>query len=569
MRQIYLIAKAAIFTFSLLFFSVQNSSGQMAINYGTPLVTGLANAVDLVSAGDTRMFIAQQNGLIRIYDGTTTLTTFMDLSGQGLFPNPLGSEQGLLSIAFHPQFSTNRYFFIWYTASDGAVTLARYRANVGLATGDPSSGVVLFSVAKPGTPYFTNHNGGKLNFGADGMLYIGLGDGGDGGDPFNNAQNPASLLGKMLRLDVSNFSIGAPYYTIPADNPFLVAGDGIRDEIFALGLRNPWRWSFDRANGSMWIADVGQGNYEEVNYRTAATSSGINYGWRCREGKHNYNTAGCGSLVLTEPIFEYDHTLGQSITGGYVYRGPDAGNAALVGTYICTDYISGRVWLVQPDGSFILQTVNTVSNISGFGESSNGTLYAIRRAGNGGLYKINLLNTTPVSILNFSGAHSNTYNTLTWSSTGEINTSKFVVEYSSNGSDFTTAGEVNATGSNGGNNYTFRHDIVMSNTGYYRLKIVENSGEFNYSSTLRLMVQSDAAIRITPTYITNRSINVSWNVPVTKLQLLSSDGKIVFEKALQNASGNMVMTLPQVPSGIYILQVLGTGNVKRERVFIQ
>ncbi|MCP9751384.1 PQQ-dependent sugar dehydrogenase [Ferruginibacter sp. HRS2-29] len=569
MRQIYLLIKAAVFTFSLLIISTQHSSGQMAISYGTPLVTGLVNAVDVVNAGDTRLFIAQQNGLIRIYDGTTTLTTFMDLSGQGLFPNPLGSEQGLLSIAFHPQFATNRYFFIWYTAWDGAVTLARYRANAGLATGDPASGVILFSVAKPGTPYFTNHNGGKLNFGADGMLYIGLGDGGNGGDPFNNAQNVTSLLGKMLRLDVSDFAIGAPYYTIPADNPFLAAGDGIRDEIFALGLRNPWRWSFDRANGSMWIADVGQGNYEEVNYRTASGSSGINYGWRCREGKHDYNTSGCGSLTLTEPIFEYDHTLGQSITGGYVYRGPDAGNAALLGTYICTDFVSGRIWLLQPDGSFILQTVNTVSNISGFGESSNGTLYAIRRAANGGLYKINLLNTTPVSITNLSGTHAAAYNTLTWSAGSEVNTAKYMVEYSVNGNDFTTAGEVTAMGNSGSGDYTFRHDIVMNNTGYYRLKIIDNSGAFKYSSVLRLTAQNDDAIRVTPTYITNRSVNVSWNLPVTKVQLLSSDGKIVFEKGLQSASGTMVLSLPQLPSGIYILQVIGNEKVKRERVFIQ
>ena len=232
---------------------------------------------------------------------------------------------------------------MWYTDVNGAVTLARYRRDVtNPDIADPASGQVLLRYSKPGSPYFTNHNGGKLNFGPDGMLYVGTGDGGNGGDPYNNAQNGNSLMGKMLRLNVNSFATSAPFYDIPADNPFLAPGDGILDEIYAIGLRNPWRWSFDRSTGDMWIADVGQGAWEEVNWLAAGSTSGVNYGWRCYEANHVYGS-GCSPAVTDTiaPIFEYSHnnaTGGYSITGGYVYRG--ASYPELQGYYITADYLS-------------------------------------------------------------------------------------------------------------------------------------------------------------------------------------------------------------------------------------
>lgn len=564
MQHIYKAICTVLISTTFFLFSTSPSRAQLAISYGTPLVTGLNNAVDIANAGDTRLFIAQQNGLIRAWNGTT-LTTFMDLGGQGLFPNPLGSEQGLLSIAFHPGFATNRYLFVWYTASDGAVTLARYRANVALTSADPTAGVVLLRIEKPGDPYFTNHNGGKLNFGPDGKLYIGTGDGGDGGDPFNNAQNGNSLLGKMLRLDVDGFATAQPFYDIPADNPFLVTGDGIRDEIFALGLRNPWRWSFDRANGSMWIADVGQGVYEEVNYQTAATASGRNYGWRCREGMHNYN-GGCGAQAFTEPLFEYNHsTGGQSITGGYVYRGPDAMNAPLLGRYITTDYISGNVWIIENTGSFIKQTANTLTNISSYGEAADGTLYAIRRGNNQGLYKVNLLTVTPLSVVNFSGEGMPGYNLLKWTASPGNDISIFEVEYSSNGVDYVKVGQRAFAGTD----YTFQHNLNSATTSFYRLKISGADGSSKYSPVIRISGADESAISVTPTYVTGRSINLYTRVLLTRMQLISGDGRVVYDRNIKNTTGAETINLPAVAPGIYIVKLTGPAHSKTEKIYIK
>ena len=572
MNKFYPSQKKLLSILFLLGFIVNTSLAQPVIGFGTPVVTGLNNPVDVVNAGGNRMFIAQQNGVIRVWDGTTT-STFMDLSGLGLFPNPLGGEQGLLSIAFHPGFATNRYFFLWYTGSTGAVTLARYRANVGNLTGDASSGVVLLSIAKPNQPnYYTNHNGGKLNFGSDGMLYIGIGDGGSGGDPFANAQNGTSLLGKMLRLNVNSFATSAPFYDIPADNPYLAAGDGIADEIYNIGLRNPWRWSFDRANGNMWIADVGHYLYEEINYRTAATAAGTNYGWRCREGMHNYNTSGCTG-TYTDPIFEYPHnnaTGGFSISGGYVYRGPDAANAALVGTYVCADFVSGNFWLVQPDGTATRQS-GLPGSVVGFGEANDGTLYVLRRLGspNGALYKVLVTAVLPVTIANFSGAAFNGYNQLSWRTSTENNTDKFLVQYSTDNVNFETVGTVEATGNATGSNYTFKHNVDMTGTGFYKLSIVENNGSFKYSSTLRLAANTGEKIKIYPTAITNNQFILDLNVAASKLQLISMDGKVVFEKNLKNMMGTNTVVIPVLSKGIYAVQIIADGYIKRERIIIQ
>ncbi|HSN59507.1 MAG TPA: PQQ-dependent sugar dehydrogenase, partial [Ferruginibacter sp.] len=433
----------------ILTFSWTDSlKAQPVIGYQT-ITAGLNNPVDVVTApGDSRLFIAQQNGIIRIWNGTS-LSDFINIGS--VLTNPAGGEQGLLSIAFHPLYNTNRYFFVWYTNTAGNITLARYQRNISNPNiADVASAQVLLSVPKPGSPYYTNHNGGKLNFGPDGMLYIGTGDGGSGGDPFNNAQNGNSLLGKMLRLNVNSFATSAPFYDIPSDNPFLVPGDGILDEIYAIGLRNPWRWSFDRATGDMWIGDVGQGAWEEVNFLPAGSTSGVNYGWRCYEGAHLYSGGGCSPTDTVSPIFEYGHnntTGGFSITGGYVYRGPDPANSALLGYYITTDYVSTNLWLIKPNGfgGFTsTQQSGVLSNISGFGEGADGTLYAIRRT-NGTLYKVIVTSIVPVRLTLFNANAYNGYNQLNWTSAAETNIKSYHIEYSIDGIQFIRIGQVAAT----------------------------------------------------------------------------------------------------------------------------
>ncbi len=570
MKTIYSCARYG-FIFIFIFF-LRPLYAQPVIGFGTPVVTGLNNPVDIVNAGDTRLFIVQQNGIIKVWDGSTT-ATFMDLSTPaGLFPASPGSEQGLLSIAFHPQFATNRYFFIWYTAANGNVTLARYRANAGNLTGDASSGVVLLSLPKPNQPnYYTNHNGGKLNFGSDGMLYIGTGDGGSGGDPFANAQNPVSLLGKMLRLNVNGFATAAPFYDIPADNPFLAAGDGIADEIYAFGLRNPWRWSFDRANGNMWIADVGQDLYEEVNYVPAANASGTNYGWRCREGKHSFNTTNCTG-TYKDPVFEYGHngtTGGFSITGGYVYRGPDAANAALLGTYVTADYVTGNLWLVQPSGAFTIQT-GLPGSVASFGEAADGTLYALRRLGspNGALYKVQVTSVLPVTLKTFTGAAFSGYNLLQWQTATELNSSRFLIEYSAfNDNNFQTAGSVAASNNINGSSYSFKH-FAEPGTAYYRLVMVDADGSKKYSAVLKIQSALDKNNRIYPTAINDGRITLAIAKPATSMQLTDMNGKRIFEKNLQGVMGVNSIALPPLAKAVYIVQINAGEFTTRQKIVI-
>ncbi|MDB5201143.1 MAG: type sorting protein [Ferruginibacter sp.] len=538
---------------------------QPAIGYQS-VVTGLDNPVDVVNAGDSRLFIAQQNGLIRAWDGTS-LSTLINIGS--VLTSPAGGEQGLLSVAFHPQYLTNGYFFVWYTNTTGAVTLARYqRTSTNPDVANPSTAQVLLTIPKPGSPYFTNHNGGKLNFGSDGMLYVGTGDGGSGGDPFNNAQDPTSLRGKMLRLDVNGFATSAPFYAIPADNPFASASDGIADEIFSTGLRNPWRWSFDRGTGNIWIADVGQDNWEEVNSLTQAQASGVNYGWRCREGFHVYNAAGCAATYQS-PIFEYPHSgpeNGFSITGGYVYRGPDY--PALTGYYVTADYVTGRIWLVRPDGTSVTQT-GPQSSISGFGESTTGVLYAIKRsaAPNGTLYKVTAT-VVPISLVSFSGRQLTGYNQLTVVTASDQNIKKYILEYSPDNTTFRSFAETNAAGNPAGNSYSFRHNSPPAGTAYYRVRSVDISGDEKVSEVLRLTT-AKGSFHVYPTMVSNQQVTLELPMAVQKIQLQQMDGRIVMEKKLNDVTGNMLLQLPALAKGIYVLRINASGTWQQERILIQ
>ena len=316
------------------------------------------------SPDDTdRLFVVEQDGRILILTGgQRNSSPFLDIAEQ----LSTGGERGLLGLAFHPRYSSNGRFFLNYTrAQDGATVIAEYRVSSDPDKADPHERILL-TIPQP----YRNHNGGMLAFGPDALLYIGMGDGGSGGDPENRAQNREELLGKFLRIDVD----GSPPYRIPPENPFV--GQEGKPEIFALGLRNPWRFSFDRKTGELWAADVGQHTWEEIN----VIEKGKNYGWRLLEGTHCFNpTTDCKRLPdLVDPLTEYHQEQGRcSVTGGYVYRGTRI--PILQGTYLFGDFCSGEIWGFRNGQTHLL--LDTDLQISSFGEDRKGELYVIGHQG--------------------------------------------------------------------------------------------------------------------------------------------------------------------------------------------
>ncbi|MBL9031237.1 MAG: PQQ-dependent sugar dehydrogenase [Phycisphaerae bacterium] len=361
--------------------------------------TGLTRPVFVTAPpGDTsRLFVVEQRGsagvatradirILNLATNTMLATPFLTINNVSI-----GSEQGLLGLAFDPNYATNGRFFVNYTNSAGTTVIARYTAtggNPASNTADPASATTILTQAQP----FANHNGGWMGFGPnDGYLYISFGDGGSANDPQNNGQNTNTLLGKMLRIDVTGAT-----YTIPPTNPFF-GSTSMRQEIWAYGLRNPWRSSFDRLTGDFYIADVGQDLIEEINFQPASSATAINYGWRCYEGNNAFNTTGCAPAATMQfPIYTYTHGTACSVTGGYVYRG--CAIPSLRGTYFFADYCSAQITSFRyAPGVGVTQLTNrtaelavagfTINAIVSFGEDANGELYIVDQGG-GELYKI-------------------------------------------------------------------------------------------------------------------------------------------------------------------------------------
>lgn len=345
------------------------------------LAKGFGGVMAIKHAGDNRLFVAEQIGIIKILhkNGTINSSPFLDISSK--VRN--SGEQGLLGLAFHPQYKENGYFFVNYIDNSQKTVVARYQvSSTDSSLANPLSETILLNINQP----FTNHNGGDLNFGPDGYLYISSGDGGSGGDPQNNSQNITNLLGKILRIDVNNTSPGLNY-AIPNGNPFADGAEGKADEIWSYGLRNPWRFSFDKQTGDMWIADVGQNAYEEIDFEPNNSVGGKNYGWRCFEGTHAYNSTNCDGGMYTPPVYEYAHDQGCSITGGYVYRGNKY--PLLIGRYLYIDFCSGKLWSLKKNGNDWVNELlyqNSTRNFTTFGEDTNGELYMGTL--NGEIYKI-------------------------------------------------------------------------------------------------------------------------------------------------------------------------------------
>jgi glucose/arabinose dehydrogenase len=388
----------------------------------TPVVTtGLEAPVHLTHAGDGsgRLFIVEQAGRIRTYTNQLRTAPFLDITATVRSPfSSGGSEEGLLSAAFPPDYAKKGYFYVYYTNKAGNNQISRFHLGGDPNTADPDSEELIIQFEHPGQ---TNHNGGQMAFGPDGYLYIGTGDGGGGGDPLGNAQNPRSLLGKLLRIDVEGnpspepnptpqpTPIPADYhvffplwftdgrnspmtavndsYSIPPDNPF-VGDSSYRGEIWALGLRNPWRFSFDRQTGDLYVGDVGQGSWEEVDFQPASSTGGENYGWDILEGETCYGGTNCDKSGFTMPVYVYS-TQAQdncAVTGGFVYRGQAYPSMQRI--YFFGDYCSGVVLgMQQESGAWTVQALEDTNYlISSFGEDQSGELYVVDR--NGGVYRI-------------------------------------------------------------------------------------------------------------------------------------------------------------------------------------
>ena len=325
-------------------------------------------------ANDPRLFVVEQPGRIRIIaNGQVQATPFLDIAAKVSY----GGERGLLSMAFHPDYARNGYFYVNYTDVNGDTRVERYHVGATPGVADPASAQLVIGIAQP----YANHNGGLVMFGPDGYLYIGMGDGGSGGDPQRNGQNPAALLGKILRLDVN----GAQPYANPPTNPF-VGQTGKRPEIWITGVRNPWRFAFDREAGLLYVADVGQNAWEEVHVSPVA-QGGLNFGWNLMEGLHCYGSSGCSQQGLTLPVLEYSHADGCSITGGFVYRG--SAIPAVRAHYFYSDYCNGWVRSFRWDGSAAVDRrewdLGNVGNITSYGEDAAHELYLTST--NGRIYR--------------------------------------------------------------------------------------------------------------------------------------------------------------------------------------
>lgn len=327
-----------------------------------PLVEGLQRPVDLQPDGSGRLFVIEKAGRIRILENDQLLETpFLDITDR---VGSSANEQGFLGLAFHPQYQQNDRFFVNYTNTNGDTVIARFQVSEDRNLADPGSEMKLLGIDQP----FANHNGGVLAFGPDGYLYAGLGDGGSQGDPNENAENTDVLLGKILRIDVDS----AEPYAVPADNPF-------GNEVWAYGLRNPWRFSFDKSTGDLYIADVGASQWEEIDFLPAGSSGGANFGWDHREGAHDFEGGGPEGMI--DPVAEYSHPEGGcSVTGGYVYRGsmPEWN-----GIYLYGDYCTGLIWgLLNTDGGWQNQSLFDLDvTITSFGQDESGELYLLSDTG--------------------------------------------------------------------------------------------------------------------------------------------------------------------------------------------
>lgn len=544
------------------FITIANKTKAQPVLALTPVITtGLTQPIQFVNAADgsNRIFIVQKGGKIRVYDAAFNyLSDFLTVA-----PIDANGERGLLSMAFHPDYSTNGLFYVYYTNAAGDLELARYHVSSGNANvADVASKAILITIPHPTN---ANHNGGELHFGADGFLYLSTGDGGGAGDVPNNAQSTTVLLGKILRFNV-NTSTTAPFYTIPAGNPY-------GNEIYALGLRNPYRWSFDRLTNDMWIGDVGQDSWEEFNFRPAATTANVNYGWRCYEGNATYNTTGCAAASsYVFPAFTYaSQNPSASVTGGIVYRG--TASPLLQGWYIGADFYSGIFYKINSDGlggwNVSTQTL-APTGIVDFGETENGEAYAVSLTDNS-VFNISASVALPISLVSFTATAERNGVQLNWKTAKEDNLEQFEIEYSMDGNAFrhlnTLAAKNNITGSN----YSYLHNVAYDGSIFYRLKIREKDNSYSYSGIVQAKLSNGATAIITPNFITDGMLHLNLNgdSPYHTLELAGMDGRIIMKENISGKTGLVSFNMGAVTSGMYLVRMNGDAASHIQKIYVQ
>lgn len=560
------------------------ASAQLDFEF-TPIASGFSSPVDIANDGfnEDRLYIVQRNGVIKLLENmngvwTTNSTDFLNIVGKVTS----GGERGLLGLVFHPNFENNGYFYVNYTA--GLVTkIERYTVVGNGTTADTNSDFLIYDFNQPAT----NHNGGDLAFGPnDGMLYIATGDGGGANDFGAHSQDLNDVLGKMLRLDIDSPS---PY--IPSDNPF-VGDNNVLEEIWSYGLRNPWRFSFDRLTGDMWIGDVGQNSVEEVDFQVASSSGGENYGWDCYEADEDqypthtsnsnefphpdcFDENGNSLINHVLPAFDFGQNFsddgGYSITGGYVYRG-SFGN--LRGHYFVADYITNNIWTVEKNGAaFDVQAYGNmgVSRISTFGEDVNGELY-IAELNSGRILQITN-NALPIQLISFDGSYKNKQVELNWTSAADFGASYFDIERSANGVDFKKIGKVEAQpNSNQTNNYTFIDKEPISTEFYYRLKMVEEDGSFEYSKSVVIYFKGQLELALFPNP-NQGSFNLlvkgqTDEVKSVSIIIRSLTGQVMYRQnhLASLLPFNQQLFLENLPNGVYDVEVSYDGQILKHQM---
>jgi glucose/arabinose dehydrogenase len=543
--------------------------------------SGLSSPMQVLHAGDGsgRIFVTERAGVIKVFSGsaaTPSLTTFLNLNTP-VSKVATEGEGGLLSIAFHPDYASasgiNRgVFFAFYTNPQGNLVIERYKV------ADPQSNVatlteaaVVLSILHEGE---SNHNGGEMHFGKDGFLYVSTGDGGGGGDPNNNAQrtvqtgNLPYLLGKILRINVNNYTVANPY-SIPSDNPF-------NNEVFDYGLRNPFRWSFDRETGDMWIGDVGQSNWEEINFRAATDAPGVNYGWNCFEGNATYpsNNPDCGTISNFVPAYAYK---GASVVGGVVYRGSKY--VDLMGCYVGTDYFSGEFHLIKrnTDDTGWTTTIRpaattgtpaqNITGISDIGEAENGELYAVSLTSES-LYRIEASGALPVTLTQFRGSRSIEGNKLFWETTMETNFKAFDVEYSGDMKSFVKIGTVLPVSSSEGARYRFLHSTADANHAYYRLKMVDMDESYRYSKVIAIQDDNKENDFVRPTFIDSGFMKVLLEKDFESVEVINTSGHVLHKQDVRGKKGSLEINVHEMPPGVYLIRLQNQEQVVQQKVLV-
>lgn len=550
----------AVMFIGLILFTCKLSA-QPVLKLGAPVITGLTQPMQIINADDgtNRFFVIQKGGLIKCYDQNfnflSDFLTVTNITSSG--------ERGLLSMAFHPDYETNGLFYVYYTGNEpgkeGALTIARYKVDANdPQLADPASKKIVLEILHPRT----NHNGGQLHFDQVGYLFLTTGDGGGGGDPDENSQDPTKLLGKLLRMEV-NTSETAPFYTIPASNPF-------GNEVYCLGLRNPYRWSFDRLNGDIWIGDVGQSNWEEIDHVIAANIKGTNFGWDCYEGNEPYELTGC----LPEdnykfPFYVYTKSGSQSVTGGVVYRGSKY--PTLYGWYVGAEFYNTDFHRVYFDGStYTIAPVQTLGpgSIVNFGEGEDGEVYVVSLY-EGEVYPLEVEeDPLSVNMLDVDADRKGNLVKVNWTTSQEEDCNHFEIEWSVDGRHFEKAGTVKAKNTQVMNHYTFEHNPDVAGTLYYRIKAIDVSNSYKYSGIVMVSNEREFIAKVYPTAPDDDVVNILFSEIHDKcnVEVLNNTGNRVFSTIVMPGEKKKTLSLHDNYPGIYFVRIIAGKNTETHKI---